>query len=102
MNIGTSHWENLDRLSRWKNVIRVRIRDFGRLPIILERNCMKNSKIPVGIIQRAYAGTPIEGLDALEHPERATLVPKRKTTLIDFAERRRRNQGEYREGARDV
>ena len=98
------HWheplaENLDRLSRWKKCDPESASETSAVAYYFGKKLHEELKIPVGIIQRAYAGTPIEGWMPWSIQKGDPRAQAQRQLLIDFAERRRRNQGESTEKA---
>ena len=64
-----------------------------RSPIILAK-ATSGTQSTCCIIQRAYAGTPIEGWMPWEIQKDDFRTKSHRQSIIDFAERRSRNQGE--------
>ncbi len=98
------HWheplvENRDRLSRWKRCDAKAAAETSAVAYYFGKKLHEELKIPVGIIQRAYAGTPIEGWMPWDIQKDDPRTQAHRQRLIDFAERRRRNQGESAEKA---
>ena len=98
------HWhepleENRDRLSQWKRCDPKAAAETSAVAYYFGKKLHEELKIPVGIIQRAYAGTPIEGWMPWNIQKDDPRTQAHRQRLIDFAERRRRNQGESVEKA---
>ncbi|MEE2714891.1 MAG: sialate O-acetylesterase [Verrucomicrobiota bacterium] len=98
------HWhepleENRDRLSQWKRCDPKAAAETSAVAYYFGKKLHEELKIPVGIIQRAYAGTPIEGWMPWNIQNDDPRTQAHRQRLIDFAERRRRNQGESVEKA---
>ncbi len=98
------HWhepleENRDRLSQWKRCDPKAAAETSAVAYYFGKKLHEELKIPVGIIQRAYAGTPIEGWMPWNIQKDDPRTQAHRQRLIDFAERRRRNQGESAEKA---
>ena len=93
------HWhepleENRDRLSQWKRCDPKSAAETSAVAYYFGKKLHQELKVPVGIIQRAYAGTPIEGWMPWEIQKDDIRTRAHKARLEEFAERRRRNQGE--------
>ena len=98
------HWhepleENRDRLSQWKRCDPKSAAQTSAVAYYFGKKLHQELKVPVGIIQRAYAGTPIEGWLPWEIQKDDVRTRVHKERLEEFAERRRRNQGETKEKA---
>ena len=98
------HWheplaENRDRLSRWKRCDPKSAAETSAVAYYFGKKLQEELKIPIGIILRAYAGTPIEGWMPWNIQKDDPRTQAHRQRLIDFAERRRRNQGESAEKA---
>ena len=98
------HWhepleENRDRLSQWKRCDPKSAAQTSAVAYYFGKKLHQELKVPVGIIQRAYAGTPIEGWLPWEIQKDDIRTRVHKERLENFAERRRRNQGETKEKA---
>ncbi|MDP6035066.1 MAG: sialate O-acetylesterase [Verrucomicrobiota bacterium] len=98
------HWhepleENRDRLSQWKRCDPKSAAETSAVAYYFGKKLHQELKVPVGIIQRAYAGTPIEGWLPWEIQKDDVRTRVHKERLENFAERRRRNQGETKEKA---
>ena len=98
------HWhepleENRDRLSQWKRCDPKSAAQTSAVAYYFGKKLHQELKVPVGIIQRAYAGTPIEGWLPWEIQKDDIRTRVHKERLEEFAERRRRNQGETKEKA---
>ena len=98
------HWhepleENRDRLSQWKRCDPKAAAETSAVAYYFGKKLHEELKIPVGINQRAYASTPIEGWMPWNIQKDDPRTQAHRQRLIDFAERRRRNQGESVEKA---
>ena len=98
------HWhepleENRDRLSQWKRCDPKSAAETSAVAYYFGKKLHQELKVPVGIIQRAYAGTPIEGWMPWEIQKDDIRTRAHKERLEEFAERRSRNQGENKEKA---
>ena len=98
------HWhepleENRDRLSQWKRCDPKSAAETSAVAYYFGKKLHQELKVPVGVIQRAYAGTPIEGWLPWEIQKDDIRTRVHKERLEEFAERRRRNQGETKEKA---
>lgn len=93
------HWhvsleENRDRLCRWKPCNPESAAETSAVSYYFGKKLHKELGIPVGIIQRAYAGTPIEGWMPWPTQQNDSRALDHKRQLDETAERRIRNQGE--------
>lgn len=93
------HWhepreENLGRLSRWKPCTPESAAETSAVAYYFGKKLHQELNLPVGIIQRAYAGTPIEGWMPWGVQKDDSRTKSHRQSIIDFAERRSRNQGE--------
>lgn len=93
------HWhepleENRDRLSQWKRCDPESAAETSAVAYYFGKKLHQELKVPVGIIQRAFAGTPIEGWMPWGIQKDDIRTRAHKERLEAFAERRRKNQGE--------
>ena len=93
------HWHeplenNRDRLARWKACDPETAAETSAVAYYFGKKLQQELGIPVGIIQRAYAGTPIEGWTpwAIQQNDRRSI--DHKMALDMTAERRAKNAGE--------
>ena len=86
--------ENRDRLSRWKPCTPESAAETSAVAYYFGKKLHQELNLPVGIIQRAYAGTPIEGWMPWEIQKDDIRTKSNRQSIIDFAERRSRNRGE--------
>ena len=98
------HWhepleENRDRLSQWKRCDPESAAETSAVAYYFGKKLHQELKVPVGIIQRAFAGTPIEGWMPWGIQKDDIRTRAHKERLEAFAERRRKNQGETKEKA---
>ena len=98
------HWhepleENRDRLSRWKRCDPKSAAETSAVAYYFGKKLQQELGVPVGIIQRAFAGTPIVGWMPLEIQKDDARTRTHKERIETFAERRSRNQGETQEKA---
>jgi len=98
------HWhepldENRDRLCRWRACKPEPAAETSAVAYYFGKKLHQELDIPVGIIQRAYAGTPIEGWMPWAIQQDDPRAQAHKRQLDQNAERRIRNQGETIERA---
>ena len=98
------HWhepldENRDRLCRWKPCDPESAAETSAVSYYFGKKLHQELGVPVGIIQRAYAGTPIEGWMPWEIQQDDPRAQEHKKQLDENAERRIRNQGDTIEKA---
>lgn len=92
------HWhepleENRDRLCRWKPCNPESAAETSAVSYYFGKTLHRQLGVPVGIIQRAYAGTPIEGWMPWEVQQHDPRAQAHKRGLDELSERRIRNQG---------
>ncbi len=98
------HWHepletNRDRLARWKPCDPQAAAETSAVAYYFGKTLQQELGIPVGIIQRAYAGTPIEGWMPWEIQQDDPRTIQHKQSLDTNAQRRIRNAGETVEKA---
>ena len=98
------HWhepltENRDLLCRWKPSTPESAAETSAVAYYFGKTLHDALGVPVGIIQRAYAGTPIEGWMPWEIQRADPRAQEHKRRLDESADRQIRNRGETREKA---
>ena len=98
------HWhepleENRDRLCRWRPSTPESAAETSAVAYYFGKTLHDALGVPVGIIQRAYAGTPIEGWMPWEIQKNDPRAVEHKRRIDDAAERQIRNRGETQEKA---
>ena len=98
------HWhkpleENRDRLSVWKGCTPESAMETSAVAYFFGKKIHQELGIPVGIIQRAYAGTPIEGWLPWDEQKNDPQSKSQKKLLEDTALRMAEKRGETAEKA---
>lgn len=98
------HWhepleENRDRLCRWKPCNPESAAELSAVSYYFGKKLHQELGVPVGIIQRAYAGTPIEGWMPWEIQKDDSRAREHKEALDRVAAGRIKNKGETVEKA---
>ncbi len=98
------HWhkpleENRDRLSVWKGCTPESAMETSAVAYFFGKKLHQELGIPVGIIQRAYAGTPIEGWLPWDEQKNDPQSKSQKKLLEDTALRMAQKRGETAEKA---
>ncbi|MEM9280228.1 MAG: sialate O-acetylesterase [Verrucomicrobiota bacterium] len=98
------HWhepldENRDRLARWKPCDPESAAETSAVSYYFGKTLHQELGVPVGIIQRAYAGTPIEGWMPWELQQNDLRALAHREELDASATRQRERQGESTEQA---
>ena len=98
------HWhkpleENRDRLSVWKGCTPESAMETSAVAYFFGKKIHQELGIPVGIIQRAYAGTPIEGWLPWDEQKNDPRSKAQKKLLEDTASRMAEKRGETVEKA---
>lgn len=98
------HWhqpleENRDRLAQWKPCTPESAAETSAVSYYFAKTLHLKLGVPVGIIQRAYAGTPIEGWMPWELQKDDPRAIAHKQSLDDNAERQKTRQGKTRDTA---
>ncbi|MEC9091683.1 MAG: sialate O-acetylesterase [Planctomycetota bacterium] len=93
------HWHaplelNRDRLCRWKPCDTTSAAETSAVAYYFGKTLQLELGVPVGIIQRAYAGTPIEGWLPWEIQQQDPRAATHKSNLDQNAQRQIRNRGE--------
>ena len=98
------HWhkpleENRDRLCVWKGCTSESAMETSAVAYFFGKKLHQELGIPVGIIQRAYAGTPIEGWLPWDEQKNDPRSKAQKKLLEDTASRMAEKRGETAEKA---
>ena len=96
------HWhepleENRDRLCQWKPCNPESAAETSAVSYYFGKKLHQELAIPVGVIQRAYAGTPIEGWMPWELQQDDPRTQQHKADLDKAAQRQIQNRGETTE-----
>ncbi|MCH2180322.1 MAG: sialate O-acetylesterase, partial [Mariniblastus sp.] len=95
------HWhqpleKNRDQLAQWKMCDQETASETSAVAFYFGKQLQQELGVPVGIIQRAYAGTPIEGWMPWEIQQIDTRTIEHKQSLDRLAQRRAKSAGETR------
>lgn len=98
------HWheplkENRDRLARWKPCDPKSAAETSAVAYYFGKKLHQSLGVPVGIIQRAYAGTPIEGWMPWDIQSSDPRALAHKQSMDQAAERMRARSGSSKEKA---